>query len=184
MKRPWLKLETRAAPRLLGRGSPAARWAGATALLLTISAFGLVVAMDWRAAERLATLQDQWAQATAQRQPARPPAALPAQPRDLLLQWDQITARLNVAWPELFDTLERRTPDGVAVLSLEPDARNAQVAITAESRSLPELLAYARALEGDPAVAAVRLGQHDLRAQVPGQPVRLTLTLTPAPLRP
>jgi hypothetical protein len=71
----------------------------------------------------------------------------------------------------------------VALLTIEPDARTGNVALTAEARSLDDLLAYAEALGQDAAIASVNMSQHDLRAQEPGQPVRMILSINPRPLR-
>jgi Tfp pilus assembly protein PilN len=96
-----------------------------------------------------------------------------------------VTARLNVPWSDVLDAIERSTTQKVALLALEPDARTGSVALTAEARSLDDLLSYVEGLGQDAAVASVRMGQHDLRAQDPGHPVRMTLSLSigPVPLR-
>jgi transcriptional regulator with XRE-family HTH domain len=100
---------------------------------------------------------------------------------EALRQMDAVAARLNVPWSDVLDAIERSTTQRVALLTLEPDAGTGNVALTAEARSLDELLNYAEVLGEDAAVASVRLGQHDLRPQEPGQPVRMTLSIAPVP---
>lgn len=169
--------------RLLGRGSRWERTGLVMALLVGLSALGWMV---WQRhvlgleQERLQAALDQ-AQAPVARPSPRP--LPPATPAETLRQMDAVTARLNVPWSDVLDAIERSTTQKVALLTLEPDARTGSVALTAEARSLDDLLSYAEALGQDAAVASVRMGQHDLRAQEPGQPVRMTLSISPVPLQ-
>lgn len=173
--------------RVLGLGSRAERIGLAMSLAMASAALG------WVAWERHAlTLQLSQAQSAVERAKAsavsvtRPAArtAGPSTPADTLRQMDAAVGRLNVPWSAVLDAIERSTTQAVALLALEPDARTGSVGLTVEARTLDELLLYAQALGQDPAVASVRMGQHDQRTQEPGQPVRMTLSISPTPLRP
>lgn len=192
MIRPTLVFDSRPWHHLLGHRPGALRGLGLLALSSAIVLLGLVAWRMQATQADLARLHDELHKRQADQQarrtaPAAAAPALPAPPPETLRQLDHVTARLNWPWPDLFDALERSTPPHVALISIEPDAQagpSGQVALVAEARSLGDLLAYAQQLEADPAVAATRFGQHDQRDQQPGQPVRMTLTLTPRPWRP
>jgi Tfp pilus assembly protein PilN len=169
--------------RLLGRGS---RWERNSFVVALLIALAALVWVAWERhvlgleQARLKTALDQ-AQAPSTRPVPRP--SQPATPAEALRQMDAVTARLNVPWSDVLDAIERSTTQKVALLTLEPDARTGSVSLTTEARSLDDLLNYAEALGQDAAVASVRMGQHDLREQEPGQPVRMTLSISPVPLR-
>lgn len=168
---------------LLGRGSLWERTSLVVMIVVALSALGWVV---WQGhvlehqQERLQAALDR-AQAPFSRPVQRP--SPPATPAETLRQMDAVTARLNGPWSDVLDAIERSTTQRVALLTLEPDARTDSVALTAEARSLDDLLNYAETLGQDAAVASVRMVQHDLRAEEPGQPVRMTLSISPVPLR-
>lgn len=183
MKPPRITFDSTWRRRLLGRGSSWERAIFVLALVLASTALGGVA---WQAHTldleqtrlRAAVLQAQVVVAR--------PAPRPVQtstPLETLRQMDRVTGRLNVPWTDLFDAIERTASQKVALLTLEPDARTGSIALTAEARSLDDLLSYAEALGQDPAVAVVRMAQHDLRAQEPGQPVRMILSVSPNQLR-
>jgi len=183
MKPPRIAFNNTWIDRLLGRGPSWERACFVMILLIAVSALG------WAARQRqVLGLEQERLQAAldqAQAPVARPVprASRPVTPPETLRQMDAVTARLNVPWSDVLDAIERSTTQRVALLTLEPDARTGNVALTAEARSLDDLLNYAEALGQDAAVASVRMGQHDLRAQEPGQPVRMTLSISPVPLR-
>ncbi len=169
--------------RLLGRGTRWEQTGLAMALLLSAS---LLAWLAWHLQE----LEQQRERLQLALDQARAPVTRPAPrplglviPAEALRQMDAVTARLNVPWSDVLDVIERSATPKVALLALEPDARAGSINLTAEARSLEDLLAYAEALGQDTAVASVDLGQHDLRAQEPGQPVRMTLSISPTPFR-
>ena len=169
--------------RLLGRGAGWQRTLAGAVLLASAVVLALAAWQAVQAQRQRATLLNDWAQRSKVRPPAplsAPRAATQAPSAEALRQLDMATARLNMPWPVLFNAVERRTVRGVALLALEPDARAGLVQLTAEARTLDELLAYAEALGRDRAFSSVRLGQHEQRGQEPGQPVRMTLVAVPA----
>lgn len=179
MKATYISFDNTWRQRLLGRGSWRERLASAVTLLIALSLLG---GATWQhhvlvlEQERLIVAVEQ-ARAPVTRPVPRP--SRPITPAESFRQMDAATARLNVPWSDVLDAIERSTTQRVALLTLEPDARTGSVALTAEARTLDDLLNYAEALGQDPAVASVRLGQHDQRAQEPGQPLRLTLSISP-----
>lgn len=168
---------------LLGRGP---RWERNCIVIFMLAALCALSWMVWQLhvlgleQARLQAAIDQ-AQAPLARAVAHTTAL--AMPAEALRQMDATTARLNVPWSDVLDAIERSTTQKVALLTLEPDARTGSVALTAEARSLVDLLNYAEALGNDAAVASVRLGQHEVQAREPGQPARMTLSISPVPLR-
>jgi len=169
--------------RLLGRGSKRERFGLFVIFLAALSALCSVAWQRHVLGLEQAQLQAALDEASTHVARPVPRPSRPAMPAETLRQVDAVTARLNVPWSDVLDAIERCTTQKVALLTLEPDARTGSVALTAEARSLDDLLNYAEALGQDAAIAAVRMGQHDLRAQEPGQPVRMTLSISPVPLR-
>jgi len=177
MKRPRIRFSGLPGPRLTDDGR---RFAGVASLAFLLLAGVAVGWATWSLhGVRLERQQIQNALAHGQqRQRAPSPRAGEATtPPDAAKHMDAVTMRLNVAWSELLDAIERNTSPKVAILSLEPDAMSGSVALTAEARSLDDLLAYAEALRQDGAFAAVQLGQHDSQVQEPDRPVRMSLSI-------
>lgn len=89
---------------------------------------------------------------------------------------NEAVMQLNLPWRDLADALRSATPDNVALLALEPDARRRTLRITAEARSSDDMLAYlARMQEQDP-FGAVVLTRHEIAEQDPNRPLRFQLT--------
>lgn len=156
-----------------GRGGPLARL-GLLAAAMTIFAAAAWRAQQAQTLEHTATAARQAELARQGRQPADPagaPALSPAQRE----AWSRIVAPLNTPWPDLMDALEAGTPDNVAVVAIEPDARQGRVRLQAEARDLDTLLAYAARLDAADAFAGVALVRHETNEQDPNRPVRLTL---------
>jgi Tfp pilus assembly protein PilN len=80
--------------------------------------------------------------------------------------------RLNLPWPEVFDAVERATPDSVALLSLEPDARQDVIRVVAETGSTAEMLRYVERLKQQPFLAEVFLVRHEIDSQNSNLPLR------------
>ncbi|UXH76061.1 PilN domain-containing protein [Roseateles amylovorans] len=191
MKTPHLELGS--------RGSRVVAWGHGTSraqrrligLSVLIGAAACVAVLVWGVSQRgqLMDLQDQLAERAARRAaPLEASASAPAMPTMTAARldaWNAVVRQLNTAWPAVFDLLERRTPTTVALLSVEPEARRLRLRITAEARTLADLLDFAQALREDDQVSEVALVRHDTDEQNPQQPVRLTLDVAltaPAPV--
>jgi Tfp pilus assembly protein PilN len=91
--------------------------------------------------------------------------------------WSHVARQLNTPWASLLDTLEAGTPDNVALVSIEPDARVGSVRLQVEAKTLDTLLAYAMALGALPLFESVSLIKHETNEQDSNRPVRLNLDL-------
>ena len=106
---------------------------------------------------------------------ARPQAHAPTRSRASEAQMAAVNRavhHLNLPWPAVLDALEAATPANVALLALEPDARERRLKVTAEAATPEAMLAYLNRLATRPALEAVRLVRHEVREQAPMQPVR------------
>jgi Tfp pilus assembly protein PilN len=99
-------------------------------------------------------------------------------PKEQILEFNRITRHLNTPWANIFAVLERHVPAEVALIAIEPDAYRRTVRITAESRSLDDLMAYAADLRQDAAVSRVSPLEHDTATQQPAAPLRMVLELS------
>jgi Tfp pilus assembly protein PilN len=152
-------------------------------LLAALLALGAVAWCTFRMALEQQALETEISRVQGRADRVPRPIPKRAMSAELLRQIDATTARLNTPWSDVLNAIERNASDKVALLTLEPDANTGTVALTAEGSSLENLLAYAEALGSDPVVASVRMAQHELRVQDAGQPVRLTLSVSPSPLQ-
>lgn len=84
-------------------------------------------------------------------------------------------ARLNLPWRTLFDAIQHSTPSGVALLSLEPDARKRTIRITAEARGSDEMIAYIEEMQQQELFSAVSLIRHEINEPDPNHPVRFQI---------
>jgi Tfp pilus assembly protein PilN len=112
-----------------------------------------------------------------QRGAVRQGASRDAKPAPTLQQsreWNQIVRQLNTPWPAILDTLERTTPETVALVAIEPDARNASVRLQVEAKTLDTLLAYAGSLQGAGPFDDVVLRKHETNEQDANRPMRLS----------
>lgn len=168
---------------LLGR-TGRRRWAGLTALVVATSALG---AAGWQVlhAQRALAVQQEALRAQGRASSAAKPvvtaAPLSAEERRA---WTQAVAQLNTPWPALLSALEAATPDTVALVSVEPDARQASVRLQAEAKTLDDLLAYAQTLPIVEPFGEVALVKHETNDQDPNRPVRLVLNIRLRPQTP
>lgn len=178
MKPVRLRFETE--PRAIGdclmghRRGPVA-WMGAA---LLAGATAAVLAASWQviaARQELAAVQVQL-QALGRRAPAAttPSPPLKAEERRA---WNEVVRQLNTPWSALLASLEAATPEDVALVSIEPDAKQARVRLQAEAKTLDALLVYAQALQSAGPFAEVALVKHETNEQDPSRPVRLTLSI-------
>lgn len=89
--------------------------------------------------------------------------------------WNQTIRQLNTPWPAILDALEAATPDTVALVAIEPDARQGSVRLQAEAKTLDTLLAYAGALKTVEPFGEVVLIKHETNDQDSTRPVRLSM---------
>jgi Tfp pilus assembly protein PilN len=161
---------------LLGREGGGARYAAVSLVMLAVAG---LFATGWQMAatrQELAVAQTEL-QALGRRQPAPAAPSRPVLPPEERRAWNQVVRQLNTPWSSLLAALESVTPEDVALVSIEPDARQASVRVQAEAKSLDALLVYAQALKGAEPFADVAPVKHETNEQDPNRPVRLTLNL-------
>jgi hypothetical protein len=85
--------------------------------------------------------------------------------------------QLAVPWGDLFLRLEKTRPRRIALVALEADARKAEATLTAEARSVKDMLAYIDQLKKEAGFGAVTLASHALQESAPQQPLRFVVRL-------
>jgi Tfp pilus assembly protein PilN len=94
---------------------------------------------------------------------------------DQRARWSRLARQLNTPWSALLDALESSLPDGVALVSIEPDAAQGSVRLQVEAKTLDALLAYAASLNAVHPFQSVALVKHETNEQDPTRPLRLSL---------
>jgi len=80
--------------------------------------------------------------------------------------------QLNLPWSRLLAAIEHATPASVAMLELEPDAKNHLLRGMAETETPEKMLAYIKRLQQEPFLAGVSLTKHEVSDQGANRPVR------------
>jgi Tfp pilus assembly protein PilN len=156
---------------ILHRTHPALLAAAAVGVLLCVAAGLLTMqAMQLRAerAERLRQLQQK--QAAALRAPARLPET--AIPEGQAAAVNAAILQLNLPWRDLQDAVASGTPQGIALLALDPEPRKRMLKITAEARSSDEMVAYIEQLKQQEFFIGAALVRHEINEQDPNRPLR------------
>lgn len=84
---------------------------------------------------------------------------------------------LALPWNALFARLEKVQSGKVALLSLEADGRKTEATLTAESKTLNDMLAYIEALKREGGFKSVTLSSHVLQEEDAQLPYRFVLRL-------
>ena len=157
--------------------------AAALGLLLLAAALGCCAAVAWQTwhAEAELALAREALQALQLRKYRRPvQGAEPAKARltaQQLQAGSEAVRQLNTPWAALLDALEATLPDGIALVSIEPDAARGSLRLQAEAKSLDDLLAYARALDSHALFVGVELAKHETNDQDRNRPLRLSVDI-------
>ena len=83
--------------------------------------------------------------------------------------------KLNLPWRDLLDSVERATPNNIALLSLEPDAGKNTMLVVAESANSEAMLDYVSHLKEQDLFIDVRLVMHEISKQDPFAPYRFQI---------
>lgn len=83
--------------------------------------------------------------------------------------------QLNLPWRALHDAIGAATPNTIAMLALEPDARKRSMKITAEAKSSDAMIAYVEELKRQELFADVVLTRHEINEQDPNRPIRFQI---------
>jgi Tfp pilus assembly protein PilN len=84
--------------------------------------------------------------------------------------------QLNLPWRDLVEAVRAATPNNVALLALEPDAKRRTLRITAETRNSDDMLAYVAKMEEQGWFGAVSLVRHEIAEQEPNRPLRFQIS--------
>lgn len=84
--------------------------------------------------------------------------------------------QLNLPWRELYEAVRAATPDSVALLALEPDAKRRSLRVTAEARSSDDMFAYVGQMQAQEWFSTVVLTRHEIVEQDPNKPVRFQIS--------
>lgn len=88
-----------------------------------------------------------------------------------------IIRQLNTPWQDLFDQLESLTPEGIALISIEPDASRKSIKLQAEAKTLDALLAYAAGLEQQGVFGRLTYSKYETNEKDANKPTRLSFEL-------
>jgi Tfp pilus assembly protein PilN len=81
-------------------------------------------------------------------------------------------AQLNLPWRAVFEAVEAATPQTIALLSLEPDARRNSVKGIAEAKDSEEMVRYIEQLKKQSFFSNVFITMHDINQLDPNKPMR------------
>jgi len=87
-----------------------------------------------------------------------------------------ILGQMSLPWNELFRDLEAAGGQGVALLSMQPDAAGRQVRISGEAKNMQAALDYVAKLERSGTLRHVVLTGHDTKQSGAARPVAFSLT--------
>jgi Tfp pilus assembly protein PilN len=83
--------------------------------------------------------------------------------------------QLNLPWNILFSQLEKAKDDGVALLSVEPNANSTTIKVAGEAKNYEAMLRYVRTLSEQGVFQGVYLTDHKMDEQNPDKPIRFSL---------
>jgi Tfp pilus assembly protein PilN len=123
-----------------------------------------------------AGLRDEIEQLEQRRAAPKARSAVPAAPLSEPLRRELDAARrvlqeLTLPWEAMFGAIEESDGNGIALLSIEPDAAKRSVRIGGEARNYPAILAFMQRLEASQHLSGVHLLNHQLREQEAGRPL-------------
>ncbi len=148
------------------------------ALLGAALGLGLCLGAGWMAWDMAQQRQAREARLLAiQRQAAalsRAPAAVAqvAIPEAQAQAVNAAIMQLNLPWNDLQDAVAAATPNSVALLALEPEARKQLLKITAEAKGAEEMVRYVEELKQQEFFVAAALLRHEINEQDPNRPIR------------
>ncbi|UVW29954.1 PilN domain-containing protein [Massilia sp. H6] len=100
----------------------------------------------------------------------------PALPEAQVQAVNNAIMQLNLPWRDLVEAVRAATPPDVALLALEPDARQRSLRITAETRTSDDMLAYVARMQEQGWFASVVLTRHEIAEEDPNRPLRFQLS--------
>jgi len=93
-------------------------------------------------------------------------------------QAEAVIRQLALPWASIIHAVEGAASPDVAVLQMEPDARERKLRVTAEARNEDAMLEYLRHLGGERALANAHLASHQVVLEDARHPIRFTVLAT------
>lgn len=94
-----------------------------------------------------------------------------------LVEINKAVAMLTVPWDALFAAIERTPSDNVVLLAVEPTVSRKQMILSAEARTLKDMLNYVKALQQHTLFEGVALLKHEVNQDDAQKPVRFTVSI-------
>jgi Tfp pilus assembly protein PilN len=85
---------------------------------------------------------------------------------------NEVIARLNLPWSDVFHSIESATPTSIALLALEPDATQHAIKGVAEAKTSDDMLAYIEQIGSQPFFESVELTKHEINELDTNRPLR------------
>ena len=163
MRLPALELDYAAPPRR--RDLPG------IVLLAAASAVAALLATSYRETQiELERAQAAQSLLGAERRPA------PAKPRaDEVRNAEAVVRQLALPWAQMVRAIERAAMADVALLQMQPDARERALRLVAEAPGEREMLAFVRRLAASNALVDVHLAGHQVLLDEPRRPLQFTV---------
>lgn len=161
-------------PRLQLDYQAPARRPRALGILLLAGALAVAGALAERHRDTRLTLER--LQASQQLLASEPPAKV--RPKNLdedLKAAEAVVRQLALPWGAMVQAVESAASPDVALLQMQPEARERQLRLTAEARSEKAMLKYLRRLEAARSLAGVHLASHQVVLEDPQRPIRFTV---------
>jgi Tfp pilus assembly protein PilN len=170
MKTSRIDFAPRSLRRAVAQAHPAIWLAAAIGIALCVSGAVTGYGLAQQSETRLAQLQQLRARASEREQPAQRGAPIGEAQAGAV---NDIVARLNLPWRDLFQAVEAATPAGsVALLELAPDASRHAIKGSAEAKTGEDMLDYIARVGQQPFFSSVVLTRHEINEQDPNKPLR------------
>lgn len=88
---------------------------------------------------------------------------------------EAVLRQLALPWSAILSTVEAAATPDVAVLQMQPDARQRQLRLGAEARDAQAMLEYLRQLAAAKTLAEVHVVSHQVQVEDPQRPVQFTV---------
>lgn len=87
---------------------------------------------------------------------------------------EAVVRQLALPWSAMVRAVESASTGDVAVLQMQPEARERQLRLTAEAKTEKAMLAYLRRLSASQALSDVYLASHQVMLEEPQRPIQFT----------
>lgn len=90
-------------------------------------------------------------------------------------QVESVVQQLTLPWAPLIQAVEDAGSSEVAVLQMQPEARERRLRLTAEAKNHDAMLAYLRRLGGNKVLHEIHLVSHQVMIDQPQRPIQFSL---------